>query len=29
MAVRYELEDDEAGTRVVIHASGSSGRFFG
>lgn len=29
MVVRYELEDDQAGTRVAIHASGSPGRFFG
>jgi hypothetical protein len=29
MVVRYELADDEAGTLVAIHASGSPGRFFG
>jgi len=29
MVVRYELEDEQAGTRVAIHASGSPGRFFG
>jgi hypothetical protein len=29
MVVRYELEDDPAGTHVAIHASGSPGRFFG
>jgi hypothetical protein len=29
MVVRYELDDDPAGTLVAIRASGSPGRFFG
>jgi len=29
MLVRYELQDDPAGTLVAIHAVGAPGRFFG
>ncbi len=28
MTVRYELEDANGGTKVVIHAKGTPGRFF-
>jgi hypothetical protein len=28
MTVRYELEDADGGTHVVIHANGTPGRFF-
>jgi hypothetical protein len=29
MVVRYELDDDQDGTSVAIHAVGTPGRFFG